>query len=135
MEETKQEATTSERKRQYDVPFALQKEFSPAELTSYSRAFSSQDPFFTGSIPKASHIGLTTALMEVSLLVAIFIPNVIAFYSILGAICSGTICLVFPMMVKIKMSEKKWNDKDNIYVVVGMLTMYFICITSIVLGE
>lgn len=51
MEETKQEVTT-ERKRQYEVPFALQKEFSPAELTSYSRAFSSQDPFFGGSIPK-----------------------------------------------------------------------------------
>mmetsp|Transcript_34114 Transcript_34114/g.59514 ORF Transcript_34114/g.59514 Transcript_34114/m.59514 type:complete len:627 (-) Transcript_34114:103-1983(-) len=62
MEETKQEATTSERKRQYDVPFALQKEFSPAELTSYSRAFSSQDPFFTGSIPKDALKGIFISL-------------------------------------------------------------------------
>mmetsp|Transcript_34116 Transcript_34116/g.59523 ORF Transcript_34116/g.59523 Transcript_34116/m.59523 type:complete len:286 (-) Transcript_34116:45-902(-) len=52
--------------------------------------------FFHGDTSDKVHIGLTTALMEVSLLVAIFIPNVIAFYSILGAICSGTICLVFP---------------------------------------
>jgi plastin-1 len=51
MEETKQEPS-AERRRQYDVPFTLQKEFSPAELTQYARAFSSQDPFFRGTVPR-----------------------------------------------------------------------------------
>ena len=47
--------------------------------------------------------------------VAVFYPNVSSVLSILGGACSVSICYTVPLYAWIKLSDKHWTAKENLF--------------------
>lgn len=57
---------------------------------------------------------VTLCFIIVTCSVAVFYPNVSAVLSILGGLCSVSICYTVPLFAWVKLSEKPWHAWDNL---------------------
>lgn len=64
--------------------------------------------------------------MAVTVSVAIFYPNVSTVLSILGGLCSVSICYTIPLYSHLKLSEKHWTAWENLW-----RLMFFSCLIVI----
>ena len=79
--------------------------------------------------------------------VAIFYPNVSSVLSIMGGLCSVSICYVVPLYCWVKLSDKPWYNKTNLAPILffGLLifcgyssviaTTYMICTGKKYIGD
>jgi len=74
---------------------------------------------------------VTITFAAFSCLISILVPNVSQVLSILGGLCSVTLCYLIPTICWVKLSEHKWSHKDNLgpivffgtFVVLGYLSV------------
>jgi amino acid permease len=57
---------------------------------------------------------LSVIFITCATVIAIFYPDVIGVLSIIGGLCSVTICFLIPCMCYVKLSEKKWYEVSNL---------------------
>ena len=57
---------------------------------------------------------MTLIFIVVTCSVAVFYPNVSAVLSILGGLCSVSICYTVPLYAWVKLSDKPWHAWDNL---------------------
>lgn len=59
-------------------------------------------------------MSVTVAFASLSCLISILVPNITSVLSILGGLCSVTLCFLFPTICHVKLSTKHWTHQDNL---------------------
>ena len=63
--------------------------------------------------------------------IAILFPNIINAFGFIGGTCILFVIIIFPMMLKFKMSPNKWFKPKNLMLVITMLVITMLVLTTI----
>ena len=59
-------------------------------------------------------MAVTSVFIVSTCAVAIFFPDIISMLSIIGGLCSTTMCFVIPMIAKIQLGKDRWYHTSNL---------------------
>ena len=76
---------------------------------------------------------ITSLFMTLSCAVAILFPSILSVLSIIGGLCSVTMCFLIPMIALVRTSEEKWYHWYNLLAILCFSILVGIGYTSVVI--
>lgn len=76
---------------------------------------------------------ITSIFMTASCVVAIVFPSILSVLSIIGGLCSVTMCFLIPMIALVKTSSEKWYHWYNLLAIICFSILVVIGYTSVVI--
>uniref|UniRef100_A0A7S3I8N0 Amino acid transporter transmembrane domain-containing protein n=1 Tax=Fabrea salina TaxID=342563 RepID=A0A7S3I8N0_9CILI len=87
-----------------------------------------------GRSPTWLHAAITLTTIGVTMLVAIFFPDINFVFSVLGGFCAAVMGLIIPALLYIKLSQKPMTSPSNLAIITTASVLTAVGFTSIVLG-
>jgi len=87
-----------------------------------------------GRSPIWLHAAITLTTIGVTMLVAIFFPDINFVFSVLGGFCAAVMGLIIPALLYIKLSQKPMTSPSNLAIITTASVLTAVGFTSIVLG-
>jgi sodium-coupled neutral amino acid transporter 11 len=89
---------------------------------------------FKSSPSKVVHIVVTVALLEATLIIALFFPDVLLIFSFISGVCSSYIAMLLPLFLSLKLSKEPWSNGRNLGVSGLLMTCYLAGLSSVLVN-